>query len=79
MAMEIQQLYTTALSLPEPERAELAASLIRSLDPIAEADPEADAAWAAEIERRLASIDDGASRLVPWDDVISEMTRRRNG
>jgi putative addiction module component (TIGR02574 family) len=66
--METQQLLTAALSLPESERAELAASLIRSLDP--EVDPDAEAAWASEIQRRVASIDDGTARLIPWDDRI---------
>jgi putative addiction module component (TIGR02574 family) len=75
--MENQQLLTAALSLPESERAELAASLIRSLD--ASVDPTADEAWAAEIQRRVASIDDGSAQLVPWNSVTSEMEQRRNG
>ena len=75
--MENQQLLTAALSLPESERAELAASLIRSLD--SSVDPTADEAWAAEIQRRVASIDDGSPQLVPWNSVTSEMEQRRNG
>lgn len=75
--MDNQQLFTDALSLPESQRAELAASLIRSLDADSDPDPEADAAWAAEIERRIKSIDDGTARLIPWDDVMSDMAERR--
>ena len=54
--MQPQQLTEAALSLPEPQRIELAASLIHSLEPAP--DPEAEACWADEIRRRLESIDD---------------------
>jgi putative addiction module component (TIGR02574 family) len=69
MTTQSQELLRTALALPESERAQIAASLIRSLD--AGADEEADAAWAAEIQRRIESIDRGEVRLIPWDDVIA--------
>ncbi len=76
METQPQQLLNAALALPESQRAELAASLLRSLD--SESDPNADDAWAAEIQRRLASIDSGNTKLVPWDDVMSEMRGRRD-
>lgn len=72
-----QQLLHTALSLPESDRAEIAASLIHSLDN--ERDSDVDAAWAEEIKRRIESIDRGEVKLVPWDDVMQEMRDRRNG
>lgn len=72
-----QQLLDGALSLPESDRAEIAASLIHSLDQ--QQDPDADVAWAEEIKRRIASIDGGEVKLVPWDDVMQEMRDRRNG
>lgn len=77
MNTEPQQLLATALSMPELDRANLAASLLRSLDP--PDDPQADAAWAAEIRRRVESIDNGTAELRTWDDVISQMRQRRNG
>jgi len=77
MNTQPQDLLAAALSLPETDRADLAASLLRSLDPVA--DPTADAAWAAEIERRVNSIDNGEAKLVPWDDVMAAMRDRRNG
>jgi putative addiction module component (TIGR02574 family) len=76
MKSESQQLLQTALALPEAERAEIAASLIRSLD--TEIDEDAEAAWAAEIERRIKSIDSGDVELIPWDDVMREMRSRRH-
>ena len=74
--MENQQLFTAALALSNSERAQLAASLIRSLD--TEVDEDSETAWASEIKRRVESIDDGSARLIPWDDVMAEMTKRRN-
>ena len=41
------------------------------MDPITE--PDVEAAWSAEIERRLAEIDAGTVELIPWDDVRSEL------
>jgi len=77
MNTEHQQLLQQALSLPEADRATIAASLFHSLDPGTDAD--ADAAWAAETERRIASIDNGEVTLLPWPDVMKEMRDRRNG
>ena len=75
--MEPQQLTDAALSLPETQRGELAASLIQSLEP--PADPDADARWAQEIKTRLNSIDGGSVRLIPSEDVLTEMKQRRGG
>ena len=55
----------------------MAAFLLRSLDP--PDDPDADVAWAAEIERRVKSIDNGDVKLVPWDNVMAAMRKRRDG
>jgi hypothetical protein len=42
-----------------------------TLDPISE--PDVEAAWSAEIRRRLVEIDAGTVELIPWDDVRSEL------
>ena len=42
-----------------------------TVDPISE--PDVDAAWSAEIERRLVEIDAGTVELIPWDDVRLEL------
>lgn len=76
MNTDSQQLLETAMSLPESDRAEIAASLIHSLDH--ERDSDVDSAWAEEIKRRVESIDRGEVKLVPWDDVMEEMRARRN-
>lgn len=77
MNTQSQGLLQSALALPEADRAELAASLIRSLD--TQADEDADAVWAAEIQRRVESIDNGEVKLIPWDDVMREMRDGKNG
>jgi Putative addiction module component len=41
------------------------------LDPISA--PDVEAAWSAEIERRLVQIDAGFVELILWDDVGSEL------
>ena len=56
-----------ALRLDLDARAEVAAELLASLD--GPADPDADGAWAIEIERRVAAIEAGTVKLEPWDDV----------
>ena len=63
----VQELLSTALRLPDKDRAELAASLIESLDQPFDAD--AQAAWAEEIERRISELDNGSVRAVPWEDA----------
>ena len=35
--------------------------------------PDIEAAWSAEIERRLSEINAGTVELIPWDDVCSEL------
>ncbi|MEQ1891739.1 MAG: addiction module protein [Planctomycetota bacterium] len=59
-----ETLIEEALQLPEEARAALAGILLESLeDPMY---PGAEAAWAEEIDRRLARLDPGASKLIPW-------------
>ena len=38
-----------------------------------EIESDVEAAWSAEIERRLAEIDAGTMELIPWDDVRAEL------
>lgn len=61
--MSVQEL----LNLPAEERAELAAALLDSLDP--EADADADAEWGEEIRRRVEDVTAGRVTGVPWSDA----------
>jgi putative addiction module component (TIGR02574 family) len=62
-----------ALRLEPDSRAEVAAELLASLDgPV---DPDAEAAWNVEIERRIAEIEAGTVRLEPWSEVKRRIER----
>jgi putative addiction module component (TIGR02574 family) len=55
------------LRLPPEDRAEFAARLLESLH--AESQDEIDEAWALEIERRCAAVDDGTLQTSDWSEV----------
>jgi putative addiction module component (TIGR02574 family) len=65
--MEASELLKHALTLPEKERADLAYSLIDSLDPATDVDT--DLAWQEEIARRLAEVENGTVKTIPWEEV----------
>ena len=68
MSERARKLLQDAMELPLPERAELAADLLASLD--GEPDADVEAAWAAEVERRARESPD---HDVPWETVSAEM------
>lgn len=67
MSLTAERIIEDVLSLPEDQRAELAVRLLQSLD--REIDPDAEEAWATEIERRCAAVDAGEITLSDWHDV----------
>ena len=67
------KLLEDALKLKVSERAELASELIASLD--AEADEDAEAAWAVEIEERAARARSGQDPGKPWSEVRDRLER----
>ena len=70
----LTELKKKAAQLSDSERAELALSLIESLD--GPADPDVEEAWRVEIERRMAEIDRGEVKLIPGDEVFGRLRRR---
>src|SRR5690606_29594309 len=64
---ELEHVLSQALQLSVDERAVLAAELWASLH--GESDPEVDAAWADEVQRRLERIASGEDAMVPWEEV----------
>jgi putative addiction module component (TIGR02574 family) len=72
------ELLQKALTLSEKERAELAASLIDSLDTNVDAGAEGE--WNREIARRIEDLDSGKARTVPWDEVQRRISNKlQNG
>jgi len=74
MTERAQDLLQKALSLTEHERAQLAGSLMKSLEP--EADVDAETEWQSEIAKRVAALDSGDVRTVPWREVRRELKAR---
>jgi putative addiction module component (TIGR02574 family) len=72
--ISVAELFKQAAELPEEERATLAGLLIETLEN--ETDPDVEQAWAAEIERRLAELDSGAVRTIPWETVRARVLGR---
>jgi putative addiction module component (TIGR02574 family) len=66
MTQQALDLLQKALSLSEEEHADLACSLMESLDTVEEG---AESAWNKEIGRRIAELDSGKATTVPWDEV----------
>lgn len=67
MTKATEAVLAEALRLDQAERAALASELLASLD--GPEDPDAQAAWEAEIKRRVEAIDAGSMKLEPWDRV----------
>jgi len=67
MSLMTERILQDALALPDAQRAELATRLLQSLDRVV--DPDAEEAWAIEIERRCAALDAGEAVTSDWSDV----------
>ena len=67
MSRTTQRVLDEALRLDLSDRAELAAELLASLD--GGPDQDAEAAWAAEIERRAERARSGADAGRPWAEI----------
>lgn len=76
MPKDFRQVFKDAADLPEDDRATLAGLLIESLEP--EPDADVEEAWAREIERRVAQLDAGSVRTIPWDEVRQRLFDRLN-
>lgn len=77
MAIPREELYREILKLDEAERVALAGKLLDSLDK--EVDEGVEAAWLAEIDRRIVELDAGTVDTIPWAIVKSRLRRRPGG
>jgi putative addiction module component (TIGR02574 family) len=72
MSASLKQIEQQARSLSQEDRAKLAEAMLESLhEPISEVE----AAWAEEIERRVAAFDRGEVPACPAEDVFAEAHR----
>jgi len=66
MSPKSAELFKQALELSVEERADLAAQILESLE--ASDDPSVQAAWQAEIKRRMADVASGAVKPISLDE-----------
>ena len=76
MAKLAEEIYKKALDLDDRERAALVARLIESLD--TETEKGVEAAWLAEVERRMEELDSGKAQSIPWEEVRARLFRDLN-
>jgi putative addiction module component (TIGR02574 family) len=69
MQSTYEEVVSAALTLPANARAMLMEELLTSLD----SSEEVEAAWRAEIERRVREIDEGKVQLIPGEQVMREL------
>jgi putative addiction module component (TIGR02574 family) len=76
MTQDATELLKRALALSEDERAELAGSLLESLDGAPEDPAAVEAAWNEEIARRIEDLDSGKAKTVPWGEVRERISSK---
>ena len=74
MTARAKQLLEQMLALDEDDRTELCGHLSESLS--AERNQEYDAAWESELKERIADVERGDVKLIPWRQVIESLGRK---
>ena len=74
MTEEVNELLKKAMALPVNDRAELAGSLLDTLDEAVDEDIEA--SWQNEIALRIRELDSSKAKTVPWIEVRSRLTTK---
>lgn len=75
MSKTTDDILNNAMRLSTTERAELAAALLASLD--GDTEDAVEAAWAAEIQRRVERVRSGETKGRPWAEVREHLEQRR--
>lgn len=73
MDARFEEIVVSALELPEQERVHLARELIASLDE--DVDPDVEALWLAEAERRLEELRSGKTQGVPAEEAFARVRK----
>jgi len=77
MKQEVSELLKKALALPAEARAALAGFLLDSLDGTVDASAEEE--WEEEIARRMAELDSGKVKPIPWAEARRQIAAILNG
>jgi putative addiction module component (TIGR02574 family) len=75
MRTVVEDLFAKAATLPEDDRAALAARLLDSLED-EPSDERAEEAWATEVERRIANYRAGNAQTIGWSELRERLHRR---
>jgi len=76
MPTTLEQVTCDALMLPERARAQLAQTLLHSLDGRLEEEADVAEAWDEEIKRRVESVRNGTAKSRPAEDVFRDLMNR---
>lgn len=82
MSSAARKFVQSALALPQEDRAEIVAELIRSLDgppPSAQEQAEVGAEWARVIERRVREVENGEVELDDGDEIHRQLRAGTRG
>ncbi len=71
--MNSEDIIEMAYLLEPKERLHVAESILKSLGP---PDPEVEAAWIVEIERRMEGLRNGTVELIPGEEVFAQIRER---
>ena len=74
MSERADEILRQAMRLTDDERAEVAGALFESIEPPPEV--EVEQAWREEVARRIAALDAGQARTVPWEEVREQLFAR---
>ena len=69
----LKELYAETRRLPREDAAELMDLLL--VDTFTEPDPQVEAAWGREIDRRIAELDSGAVKGIPAEEVMARVRK----
>ena len=72
MSREPSDILKEALALPADARAAIADSLLESLD--TEIEPGAYEEWEREIRKRIAEVEAGTVKTIPWSEARARLT-----
>ena len=76
MTKAVKDLYEAAKALSAGEQLELAEMLVGTAAANDDEDADIEAAWISEIQRRIADVDNGTVKLIPWDDARESIFAR---
>jgi putative addiction module component (TIGR02574 family) len=76
MTQEASELLKKALALSTEERAQFVDSLLESLEERHEESAAVEAAWNDEIARRIADLESGKAKTIPWEEVRQRISAK---